>query len=90
MRLELNEEGKKGYIVTKEKLVLNMKPQPFVSLGEIHQCKLKPIELLSFFLHDWKELLEHAMLNLDAGAMEYLPLHQFLTGLLSIEECILK
>ena len=80
MRLALSEEGKKGYSVTKEKLVSNMKPQPFVSLGEFHQWKLKPVEPPSFFLHDLKELLENAMLNLDAGAMEQLLLHQFLAG----------
>ena len=80
MRLELSDEGKKGYSVTKEKLILNMKHQPFVSLGEFHQWKLKPVESSSFFLHDLKDLLEHVMLNLDAGAMELLLLHQFLAG----------
>lgn len=56
-------------------------PVKFVSLEGVHAWKLLPGQSLSVFIHQLKQLLNQAMLTVDAGTQGQLLLHQFVTGL---------
>ena len=52
--LELSEEQKADYKVTKEELMKKMAPTEFVSLEEFPSRKMRPGEAIALYLHDFK------------------------------------
>ena len=50
--LEMSEAEKASYKESKEKLIAQMAPVKFVSLGDFHARQLRPGESLSVFIHD--------------------------------------
>ena len=76
--LELTEEEQKDYTVTKKKIIDAIKPMSFISLDDFHKRVLHPGESLSLHVHELKQLLNQAMLDISAQTMEQLLLHQFL------------
>ena len=79
--LELTAEEQKDYSATKQKIIDAIKLMSFVSLDDFHKRVLRPQEPLSLYVHELKQLLNQAMLEITAPTAEQLLLHQFLTGL---------
>ena len=79
--LELTEEEQKDYSTMKKKIIDTIKPMSFISLDDFHKWALHPEEPLSLYIHELKELLNQAILEITAHTKEQLLLHQFLTGL---------
>ena len=78
---ELTEEQQADYAITTKQLKKKLSPLEFSSLEAFHKRKLRPGEALSMFLQDLKQMLLHAMPNIDGEARNQLLLHQFLAGL---------
>ena len=78
--LELSEEQQGDYAAAKKGICTAMMPMEFVSLDGFHRRKLRPGEPISVFVHELKQLLEHAMPGLEKPARDTLLLHQFLAG----------
>ena len=78
---ELTEEEQADYAATTKQLKKKLSPLEFSSLEAFHKRKLRPGEALSMFLQDLKQMLLHAMPNIDETARNQLLLHQFLAGL---------
>ena len=79
--MELTEEEKADYSVTKGKLIKKMAPLEFVSLEEFQKRSIFPGESVSMYLYELKRLLHQAMPELTADARKQLLIHQFLAGL---------
>ena len=77
----MTEAEKANYQDSKGKLIAQMAPVKFVSLGDFHTRQLRPGESLSVFLHKLKRLLDQAMPEAEAATRTQLVLHQFITGL---------
>ena len=69
------------YEATTKELKKKLSPLEFSSLEAFHKRKLRPEEALSMFLQDLKQMLLHAMQNIDGTSRNQLLLHQFLAGL---------
>ena len=78
---ELTEEQQADYEATAKRTQGKLSPLEFSSLEAFHKRKLRPREALSMFLQDLKQMLFHAMRNIDGTSRNQLLLHQFLAGL---------
>ena len=78
---ELTEEQQADYAITTKQLKKKLSPLEFSSLEAFHKRKLRPGEALSMFLQDLKQMLLHAMPNIDGEPRNQLLLYQFLAGL---------
>ena len=79
--LELTTKQQGTYQMAKSKIVERMAPVHFVSLDELWAQKLQPNEALSVYLHQLKQLLRWAMLDVDAGTRDQLLRHHFVSEL---------
>jgi len=79
--MELSEEEKADYSVTKGNLIKKMAPLEFVSLEEFQERSIFPGESVSMYLYELKRLLQQAMPELTADTKKQLLIHQFLAGL---------
>ena len=78
--LELSEEQQGDYAAAKKEICTAMMSMEFVSLDGFHRRKLRPGEPISVFVHELKQLLEHALPGLEKPARDTLLLHQFLAS----------
>ena len=79
--MELTDEEKNDYSVTKSKLIRKMAPLKFVSLEEFQKRSIFPGESVVMYFYELKRLLQQAMSELTADARKQLLIHQFLAGL---------
>ena len=78
---ELKENQQVNYERARWLIIEKMAPAGFVSLSNVNQRKLQPVEVLSVYLHELKRLLNQAIPNLDAATQNQLLCHQFLIGI---------
>ena len=62
--------------MTKKKIIDTIKPMSFISLDNFHKCALCLGESLSLYVHELKQLLIQAMLEISVQTLEQLLLHQ--------------
>ena len=79
--MELTDEEKSDYDVTKGKLIKKMAPLEFVSLEEFQKQSIFPGKSVSMYLYELKRLLQQAMPELTAKVKKQLLIHQSLAGL---------
>ena len=79
--LELTQDEQKNYETTKQKIIDSIMPMSFILLDDFHKRIMRPGEPLSLYIHELKQLLTQAMLDIQAPAKDQLFLHQSLTGL---------
>ena len=65
--LDLTDDERKDYAVTKQKIVDAFKPMSFISLDDFHKCVWRPEEPLSLYVH---ELKQQAMPEISAQTVE--------------------
>ena len=66
--LELSEAQQGDYAAAKKEICTAMTPMEFVLLDGFHQCKLRPGEAISVFVHDLRKLLGLARPSLEKSA----------------------
>ena len=77
---DLTTEEQATYKTAKEKIVEQMTPACFMTLADFHRSSLRPVESLSVYAHELKQLLEQALSAADANTSKQL-LHHFINGL---------
>ena len=65
-----NNRGTEGLHCGKKKMIDKIKPMSFISLEDFHQHVLRPGEPLSLKVHELKQLLTQAMLDISDQTSE--------------------